>query len=123
MEYVASMIDRLDPESYRKETGYGVKEQRKAGPIFLKKENGGRTIEHLAEYICEQPEAQEWGITPGMAPEVSNMIIEVLSYGSPKAYMQRLLRLRRKDIISSIIVATNSISMLVMRDSRIMAIR
>lgn len=88
MEYVASMIGRLDPGSYRKETGYGVKEQRKAGPIFLKKENGGMTVEGLAEWICEQPEAQEWGIQPGMDSEVRDMIIEVLSHGSPKAYIR-----------------------------------
>jgi hypothetical protein len=88
MEYVASMIGRLDPESYRRETGYGVKEQRKAGPIFLKKENGGMTVEGLAEWICEQPEAQEWGIQPGMDSEVRDMIIEVLSHGSPKAYIR-----------------------------------
>lgn len=88
MEYVASMINRIDPESYRRETGYGVKEQRKAGPIFLKKENGGMTIEQLAEYICEQPEAEEFGITLGMDAEVRNMILDVLAYGSPKAYIR-----------------------------------
>lgn len=88
MEYVASMINRIDPESYRRETGYGVKEQRKAGPIFLKKENGGMTIEQLAEYICEQPEAEEFGITLGMDAEVRNMILDVLAYGSSKAYIR-----------------------------------
>lgn len=88
MEYVASMIGRLDPESYRKETGYGVAEQRKAGPIFLKKENGGMSIERLAEYICEQPEAQGWGIRQDMDAEVRDMILEVLSHGNPKAYIR-----------------------------------
>lgn len=91
-EYVANAFGdgglKITPESYRKETGYGVEEQRKMVGVIASAEKGGISIERASEIIYESGALEEIGFL-GDQTDVRDLIIKVLSDGNPRGYMKR----------------------------------
>lgn len=56
---------KITPESFRAETGYGVDEQRRFVGMIARAENGGKSIERLAEELVSYDNAELGGITYG----------------------------------------------------------
>jgi uncharacterized protein YaaQ len=67
-EYVASLLGtryKITPESFRRETGYGLGEQRKMVGVIASAKNGGVSIERASELIMENELPEEYGFLGG----------------------------------------------------------
>lgn len=56
---------KITPESFKAETGYGAEEQRKFVGMIAKAENGGKTIDRLAEELVSYDNAEMNGVLFG----------------------------------------------------------
>ena len=84
---------KIDPESYRRETGYGLREQRGMVGMIAKRENGGVGLYEAALHIIENDHTglvnkeQEAGGADDQA--VAGIILDVLQEGNPRSYVIR----------------------------------
>ena len=70
---------RVTPESFRRETGYGAGEQRRFVGMIASKENGGESIERLAEKLVTMDEEEHGGsLFHGDTQEARNALLEAL---------------------------------------------
>ena len=99
-EFIALHIPKITPESFKRETGLSNTEQRNLVGFIAKPENGGVSVERAAELIIDgyADELSALGFK-GDDTDVRNVIIEVLSYGNPRAYVKNLKAQREAEQI------------------------
>jgi hypothetical protein len=105
---------KITPESFKRETGLGNAEQGKLVGYIANEDKGGVSVERAAEIIAENygDELAGAGFN-GDVQDIRDMIISVLSDGSPKTYAKRGAEQRaqaeadaRRDDIASFIKQT-----------------
>ena len=70
---------KVTPESFRREMGYGKEEQRRFVGMIASKENGGESIERLAEKLVTMDEEEHGGsLFHGDTQEARNALLEAL---------------------------------------------
>lgn len=91
-EFVAGLLGgiKITPESFRKETGLGIDEQRKLVGIIAGEDKGGVSVERASEIIAENygEELAASGFH-GDVQDIRNMLIDILSSGNPKTYIKQ----------------------------------
>lgn len=91
-EFVAGLLGgiKITPESFRKETGLGIDEQRKLVGIIAGEDKGGVSVERASEIIAENY-AEELAASGfhGDVQDIRNMLIDILSSGNPKTYIKQ----------------------------------
>jgi hypothetical protein len=98
-EFVASVMPKITPESFKKETGLSNGEQRQLVGYIAGKEKGGITIEQAAESILANYSDELLGLGfTGDEQDVRDMIINILSNGNPKGYIKRSRALREAEL-------------------------
>lgn len=98
-EFVASVMPKITPESFKRETGLKNSEQRMLVGYIAGADKGGVTVEQAAESIMEKygDELRGFGFN-GDVQDMRNMIIDILSNGNPKGYIKRTRALREAEM-------------------------
>ena len=74
---------KITPESFRAETGYGTGEQRRFVGMIASEQNGGKSIDRLAEELVSYDNAELNGVTfNGDTSAAKDAILEALSAGT-----------------------------------------
>ena len=98
-EFVASVMPKITPESFKRETGLSNGEQRQLVGYIAGKGKGGITIEQAAESIVANYNDELLGLGfTGDEQDVRDMIINILSNGNPKGYIKRSRALREAEL-------------------------
>ena len=77
---------KITPDSFKAETGYGTSEQQKFVGMIAKEENGGKTIDRLAEELVSYDNAELGGVTyRGDTGAAKDAILEALQAAGTRA--------------------------------------
>ena len=93
-EYAAMWLasNKITPESFRAETGYGLNEQKSFVGMIASAENGGVSIEHAAELLAQDDEYNYFG---GDDYNARNALIHVLGEVSSRGDLLHYIDNRR----------------------------
>ena len=93
-EYAAMWLasNKITPESFRAETGYGLNEQKSFVGMIERAENGGVSIEHAAELLAQDDEYNYFG---GDDYNARNALIHVLGEVSSRGDLLHYIDNRR----------------------------
>lgn len=96
-EFVASVMPKITPESFKAETGLSNTEQKSLVGIIASAEKGGVTIEQAAESILENygDELRGLGFNGDMQ-DMRDIIINILSTGNPRSYAKKGFEMRQQ---------------------------
>ena len=99
-EFVASVMPKITPESFKKETGLKNSEQKALVGVIAGEGNGGVTIEQAAEIVLENYEDELRGLGfNGDVQDVRDMIINILSNGNPRSYAKKGAEMRAQQSV------------------------
>ena len=91
-EFVAGLLGgiKITPDSFRKETGLGIDEQRKLVGVIAGEDKGCVSVERASEIIAENygEELAARGFH-GDQQEIRDMLIDILSSGNPRSYVKQ----------------------------------